>query len=84
MIHERSNEGKVVDEDWHEFRQRARETAHSPEEFSDPERTEYNLDSDDDLSPAGITGQDHKEYGVGGDPGPDEASGHDIREDPWR
>ena len=59
MIHEKSNEGKSASAEWRAFRQRARENAFSPEEFSDIERTEYNLDSDDRLSPAGITGQDN-------------------------
>jgi len=59
MHHKKANDGKVISGDWHATRQRARENAFSPEEFSEIERTEYNLDSDDRLSPAGITGQDN-------------------------
>jgi len=56
MIHERGNSGKQASQDWLEFRAMARETAFSPEEFSEQERTRYNLDSDDRLAPARITG----------------------------
>lgn len=58
MIHERSNEGRVIDLDWHEFRRIARRTAFSPEEFSEQERERYNLDDDDPLS-ARITGEEN-------------------------
>lgn len=67
MIHEKANDGKVISSDWHRFRAEARRTAFSPEEFSQIERTEYNLDSDDRLSPAGVTGQDNPDSYDGSD-----------------
>jgi hypothetical protein len=38
MLHHKGNAGKPVDGEWHEFRDRARRTAFSAEEFSDVER----------------------------------------------
>jgi hypothetical protein len=61
MIHDHANEGKVVDAEWHAFRQMARETAMSPEEFDDRDRTRYNLDDDDPVAPARITGANNPE-----------------------
>lgn len=84
MHHEKANDGKVVDPDWHRFRENARETAMSEEEFSSIDRGRYNLDDDDELSPAGITGQDNPETWTGDDVGPGTTKPHDIREDPWR
>jgi len=66
----KNNPGKVTWDKWSRFRQEARRTAHSPEEFSDPDRTWFNLDSDDDISPAGITGQYHEDYDDGDSVGP--------------
>lgn len=87
MHTEKNNPGKVTDPEWHRFRQRARETAFSPEEFADVDRTRYNLDNDDHLSPAGITGQDNPETTQGDSPGPGESvppEERDLRTDPYR
>lgn len=80
----KNNPGKVASGEWHRFRQHARETAHSPAEFSDVDRTRYNLDDDDAISPAGITGQDHVDYDDGDDVGPGDRKPMNLREDPWR
>lgn len=85
MIHELSNEGKVVDREWHAFRQQARETAMSPEEFDDRQRTRFNLDDDDRLAPARITGANNPETYTGdgeGDLAP--APDYDSRNEPYR
>lgn len=85
MILQRSNEGKVVDDEWHAFRQMARETTMSPEEFDDRDRTRYNLDSDDRLAPARITGANNPETYIGdgeGDLKP--APEYDSRNEPYR
>lgn len=79
-----NNPGKVTWAEWHRFRQEARETAHSPEEFSDPDRTRYNLDDDDSLSPAGITGQDHEDLDDGDAVGPGDTKPMNLRDQPHR
>lgn len=71
----KNNSGKVTDGEWHRFRATARRTAWSPEEFSGPERTRYNLDADDALSPAGVTGRWHEALGEGEDIGPGDDTG---------
>ena len=48
------NNGRFLNEKWHEFRQRARETAFHPELFADSDRIEYDLEN------ARITGQDNR------------------------
>lgn len=49
----RSENLKPINSEWHEFRARARRTAFSPEEFSEGDQIEYDLDT------AGITGADN-------------------------
>lgn len=66
MQHERGNEGKPVWSEWHNFRERARRTAYSPEEFSAIDRTRYDLDNDDPRS-ANITGRDNPDTYDGDD-----------------
>jgi len=86
-MHTEQNNSKVAGSEWHERRQEARETAFSPEEFSRGERTRFNLNDDDHLSPAGITGEDNPETYEGDDPGPGESvppEQRDIRDDPYR
>lgn len=82
MLHHRGNEGKPVSGDWHEFRARARREAFSPEEFSEIERTQYDLDDDDERS-ANITGEDNPDTyrGQNTDVGPDRT--FDSRDQPW-
>jgi cysteinyl-tRNA synthetase len=53
VLFRRSESGKKVDQEWHQFRQNAREGAMDIKEFSDSEQLRYNLDT------AGITGQDN-------------------------
>lgn len=77
MLHDRANEGKPVDEEWHLRRQDARETAFSPEEFSPQERERFDLDD------AGITGEDNPETFHGQDRLNPDVEG-DIRDVPWR
>lgn len=84
MHHHKANDGKVVDPEWHRFRQNARENAFSPEEFSDIDRGRYNLDDDDPVSPAGITGEDNPRTYIGDSPGIGPTTEHDIRDDPTR
>lgn len=83
-MHSEKNNSKVVDPSWHEFRAKARRNAFSPEEFSPAERARYNLDSDDPVSPAGITGQDNPDTYTGESVGPGPSSDRDIRSQPWR
>lgn len=67
-MHSAKNNSKVTDPEWHRFRDRARNEAFSPEEFTEAERVRYNLDSDDALAPAGITGEDTDATYVGDEP----------------
>jgi len=86
MYSAKSNAAKPADASWHEFRKRARREAFSPEEFSDAERVRFNLDSDDRLSPAGITGEANPQSYDGSDPGgidPDPPT-YDPDDDPVR
>lgn len=55
MMHQRSNGGRGVHAEWHEFRDEARRTAFSAEEFSEIDQERYDLDT------AGITGEDNPE-----------------------
>lgn len=57
MIHDRSNEGRVVRMDWRHFRDIARRTAQSAEEFSEQDQERYNLDWDDRVASARISGE---------------------------
>ena len=41
----RSEHIKALDKRWHEFRQRARETATSEEQFADVDRVRFDLDT---------------------------------------
>lgn len=84
MPHTTENNSKVAWPEWHGRRQEARRTAYSPEEFSDIERTRFNLDSDDRLSPAGITGEYNPETYEGSNPGPGPTDDEDIRDQPTR
>jgi len=59
MVRAKGNAGKVTDSRWHNFRERARREAFSPEEFSDSDRVRYNLDDDARISSANITGQNN-------------------------
>lgn len=71
-----SNDMKAVDSRYHRERERARRTAMSPAEFSDQERTRWDLDD------AGITGADNPRTWFVGDPltiGSDEH--YDVREE---
>ena len=52
---DRSENAKAVNSKWHLFRINARRTANSPEEFSDSDQVEYDLDT------ARITGADNSE-----------------------
>jgi len=88
MMHHRGNEAKPAERKWRAFRERARETAFSPEQFGGPTRAHYDLDNDDPRS-AGITGQDNPETYRGQNVGPGDAEGsgdteHDAREMEWR
>lgn len=87
MLHERDNSGRVTRGEWHRFRQDARETAFSEEEFSRKERERYNLDKDDELS-ADITGETNDETYVGDDTSVEPAGGsaeeQDLRNVPGR
>ena len=85
MIHERSNEGKVTDPKWRAFREMARRTAFSPEEFSPEERVRYNLDDDDRVAPARITGANNPDSYNGADsPLPGENPTVPLEDDPTR
>lgn len=53
MMFKRAESAKPVDADWHEFRQTARKTAFSPDEFSETEKVKYDLDT------ARITGEEN-------------------------
>lgn len=69
MIPSKGNSGRVVDADWHQFREHARNEAFSPIEFSDKERERFNLNSDDPLYPANIDGSETDETYTGDDTG---------------
>ena len=49
----RKNDGKFLTERYHQFREEARQTANSPEEFAESDRIEFELDD------AQITGEDN-------------------------
>ncbi len=84
MLHHRANEGRVVDREWLEFRQRALREAYSEEEFSDLERERYNLDPDDDWQPLHITGEQHPETYRGEETDREERdTTTDLRDQPW-
>jgi hypothetical protein len=53
MVKFRKGPSKVLREDWHRFRQNARETAFHPELFADSDFIEFDLDT------ARITGEDN-------------------------
>lgn len=69
----RSEHLKKLRSDYHAFRQEARETAFSIEEFGEPAKTEY------DLETAGITGQDNPRSYTWDRP-MGEGNGTDVRE----
>ena len=80
MLHSRDNSGRKVDSDWHHFREKARRTSFSKEEFSDIDQERYDLDT------AGITGEDNPEsyngrerFDVEGDADPADLEGADTR-----
>jgi hypothetical protein len=53
VLFDRTKSGKRIDSRWHSFREQARRTAVSPEEFAPSDRVHYDLDT------AGITGKDN-------------------------
>lgn len=79
MISERDNAGKPVSADWHRFREFARRTAMSPEEFSEITQTRYDLDT------AQITGEQNPETWTGDSTEPKDAvdPSFDTRDFPW-
>lgn len=87
MRHHRANDGRPLDPEWHEFREQARRTAFSSEEFSDQERERFDLDDDAERS-AGITGEDNPDSYEGEDTRVEDIDGtvdpNDIREGPTR
>lgn len=88
MIDHRDNSGRVVWGEWHDFRQEARETAFSEEEFSEADRQLYNLDEDDPLSARIKGGRYNDETYIGDDMGVSDAGGtpeeRDLRNQPGR
>lgn len=81
MLHHRGNGGQPADEEWHAFREQARKTAFSKEEFSDIDQTRFDLDT------AGITGEDNPDSYDGEDVTPDvqgtPESGDGAGDRPW-
>ena len=44
MLRSLGDEGRFLNAEWHRFRQRALETSFSLDEWSDPERSDYDLE----------------------------------------